>query len=103
MLPLRVFLLSSLIISPSGWESVLTFPLNFFYRGHIEEMIQELAQQESLEVSAIGMLHEGVTIEFGEPSSPSGLSKDLPSSEPQLSKGTEMCCILSLSLSHRYH
>ena len=33
LLPLRVFLLSSLIISPSGWESVLTFALNLFYRG----------------------------------------------------------------------
>ena len=53
---------------------------------HIEEMIQELAQQEGLEVPATGMPHEGAIVEIGEPSSPSGLSKDLPSSDPQLGK-----------------
>ena len=49
-------------------------------------MIQELAQQEGLEVFATGMPHEGATAEIGEPSSPSGLSKDLPSLGPQLGK-----------------
>ena len=37
------------------------------------------------------MPREGVTIEIGEPSSLSGLSKDLSSSDPQLGKGTKMC------------
>jgi len=32
-LPLRVFLLSSLTVSPSSWEDVLTFHSNFFCRG----------------------------------------------------------------------
>ena len=53
---------------------------------HIEEMIQELAQQEGLEVPATGVSHEGATTEVGEPSSLSGLSRDLPSSDPQLGK-----------------
>jgi len=65
---------------------------------HIEKMIQELAQQEGLEVPATGMPHEDVTTEIGEPSSPSGLSKDLSSSDPQLGKRIKMCCILSFSL-----
>ena len=58
---------------------------------HIEEMIQELAQQEGLEVPATGVSHEGATAEGGEPSSPSGLSKDLPSSDPQLGKRIQTC------------
>jgi len=49
-------------------------------------MIQELAHQEGLEASATGMPHEGVTAEVGEPLSPSGLSRDLPSSDPQRGK-----------------
>jgi len=49
-------------------------------------MIQELAQQEGLEVPATGIPHKGATAEIGEPSSPSDLSKDLPSSGPQLGK-----------------
>ena len=53
---------------------------------HIEEMIQELAQQEGLEVPTTGMPREGVTTEIGEPSSLSGLSKDLPFSYCQLGK-----------------
>jgi len=53
---------------------------------YIEEMIQELAQQEGLEVPTTRMSREGVTTVTGEPSSPSGLSKDLPSSDPQLGK-----------------
>jgi len=65
---------------------------------HIEEMIQELAQQEGLEVSASEMPHEGVTTKIGESSSPSGLSKDLPSSDPQLGKRIKMCHILPFSL-----
>jgi len=47
-------------------------------------MIQELTQQEGLEVPATGMPREGATAEIREPSSPSGLSKDLPFSDPQL-------------------
>jgi len=61
---------------------------------HIEEMIQELAQQEGFEVPATGVPHEGVTVEIREPSSPSGLSKDLSSSGPQLGKRIKMCHIL---------
>jgi len=53
-------------------------------------MIQELAQQEALEVPVIGMPREGVTTKIGEPSSPSGLSKDLPSFDPQLGRRTKM-------------
>ena len=44
---------------------------------HIEEMIQELAQQEGLEVPVTGTFREEVITETGEPSSPSGLPKDL--------------------------
>ena len=65
---------------------------------HIEEMIQELAQQEGLKVLVTGMPHEGVTTEIGEPSSPRGLSKDFPSSDPPLGKGIKMCHMLSFSL-----
>jgi len=53
---------------------------------HIEEMIQELAQQEGLEVPATGVSHEGATVEVMEPSSLSGLARDLLSSDPQLGK-----------------
>ena len=53
---------------------------------HIAEMIQELAQHEGLEVPAIGTPHEGATAKVGEPSCPSSLSGDLPSSDPQLGK-----------------
>jgi len=65
---------------------------------HIEEIIQELAQHESLEVPTTRMPREGVTNEIGEPSSTRGLSKDLPSSDPQLGKRVEMYHILSFSL-----
>ena len=58
---------------------------------HIAEMIQELAQQEGLEVLATGMPHEGVSTAIGEPSSPSDLSRDLPSLDPQLGKRTKTC------------
>ena len=67
---------------------------------HIEEMIQELAQQEGLEVPAIGMPYKGVTIEIGEPSSPSGFFKDLPFSDPQLGKRIKMCRILLFNCYH---
>ena len=60
----------------------------------MEEMIQELAPLEGLEVSAAGMPHEGAIAEVGEPSSPSGLSRDLPSSDPQLGKRILTCWIL---------
>jgi len=36
------------------------------------------------------MPHEGATAEIEEPSSPSGLSKDLTSSDPQLGKRIKM-------------
>jgi len=58
---------------------------------HIEEMIQELAQQEGLKVPTTGVSHEGATAGVGEPSSPSGLSRDLPSSDPQLGKRIQTC------------
>jgi len=61
---------------------------------HIEEMIQELAQQEGLEAPTTRMPHEGATTEVGEPSSPSGISRDLPSSDPQLGKRILMFWIL---------
>jgi len=57
---------------------------------HIEEMIQELAQPEGLEVPATGMFLEGITTVIGEPSSQSSLPKDLPSLDPQLGKRTKM-------------
>ena len=65
---------------------------------HIEEMIQEVAQPEGLEVPATGILREGETTMTGEPSSQSGLPKDLPSLDPQLGKRTKMCHILPFSL-----
>jgi len=58
---------------------------------HIEEMIQELAQQEGLEALTTRMPHEGASAEVGEPSSPSGLSRDLSSLNPQLSKRILTC------------
>ena len=61
---------------------------------HIEEMIQELAQQEGLEAPATRMPHDGATAEVGEPSSLSNLSRDLPSSDPQLGKRILTCWIL---------
>jgi len=70
--------------------------LTFFYRAgycseattssHIEEMIQELAQQEGLEAPATRMPQDGATAEVREPSSPSSLSRNLPSSDSQLVK-----------------
>jgi len=60
---------------------------------HIEE-IQELAQQEGLKVPTTGVPHEGATAEIGEPSSPSGLSKDLPFLGPQLGRRMKICHIL---------
>jgi len=53
---------------------------------HIAEMIQELAQQEGLEAPITRMPHDGATAEVREPSSPSSLSRNLPSSDPQLGK-----------------
>jgi len=58
---------------------------------HIEEMIQVLAHQEGLEFPSIGVSHEGATAEVGEPSSPSGLSRDFPSSDFQLGKRIQTC------------
>ena len=60
-------------------------------------MIQELAQQEGLEAPTTGMPHKGATTEVEEPSSPSGLSRDLPSPDPQLGKRMLTCWILSFS------
>jgi len=57
----------------------------------IEEMIQELAQPEGLEVPATGMLRESVTTVTREPSSQSSLPKVLLSSDPQLGKRIKMC------------
>ena len=65
---------------------------------HIEEMILELAQQEGLEIPTTKMPRECVTTVTVELSSPSGLSKDLSSSDHQLGKRAEMCHILSFSL-----
>ena len=49
---------------------------------YIEEMIQELAQSEGLEVPTAETLREGTTTMTGEPSSQGGLSEDLPSLDP---------------------
>jgi len=65
---------------------------------HIEEMIQELAQQEGLEIPTTKMPRECVTTVTMEPSFPSGLSKDLLSSDFLLGKRTKMCHIFSFSL-----
>ena len=67
---------------------------------HIEEMIQELTQQEGLEAPATGMPHEGAIAEVRKPSSLSGLSKDLSSSDPQRGKRILTCWISPL---HHYH
>jgi len=49
-------------------------------------MIQELAQQEGLEAPVTGMPQESATVEVGEASTPRDLSRNLPSSDPQLGK-----------------
>jgi len=69
---------------------------------HIEEMIQELAQQEGLEVPATGMPREGVTTEIGEPLSPSSLSKDLSSSDSQLGKSRDVPYTLAFIVIAKY-
>ena len=57
---------------------------------YAEEMIKELAQLEDLEISATGMILEGITIVTGESSSQSSLPKDLPYLDPQLGKRTKI-------------
>ena len=64
---------------------------------HIEEMIKELVQPKDLEVSATDTISEGITTVTGELSSKSSLPKDLPSSDPQISKKIKILCILSFS------
>jgi len=49
-------------------------------------MIQELAQQEGLEAPVTGMPQESAIIEVGEASTPRDLSRNSPSSDPQLGK-----------------
>ena len=53
---------------------------------HIEEMIQELAQQESVEAPATEMPQERAIIEVGETSTLQDLPKNSPSSNSQLGK-----------------
>jgi len=67
----------------TGSEAITSFD--------IEEMIKELARQEGLEVPAARVPHEGATIEVAKPSFPSGLSRNLPSSDPQLGKRIQTC------------
>ena len=57
----------------------------------------ELAQLESLEVLATGMILEGTTTTTGELSSQSNLPKDLLSLDPQLGKRTKILHILPFS------
>ena len=57
---------------------------------HIEEMIQELAQQESVEAPAIEMPQERAIIEVGETSTLQDLPRNSPSSNPQLGKKISM-------------
>jgi len=61
-----------------------------------------LAQQEGLEAPDIRMLHDGATAEVGEPSPPSGLSRDLSFLDPQLGKRILTCWILSFYHYHRH-
>jgi len=49
-------------------------------------MIQELAQQEGLEALVTGMPQESATVEFRKASTPHDLSRNSPSSDPQLGK-----------------
>jgi len=49
-------------------------------------MIQELAQQEGLEAPVTGMPQESATVEVREAPTPHDLSRNLPSSGPQLGK-----------------
>ena len=53
---------------------------------HIEEMIQELAQQEGVEALATEMPQEGEIIEVGETSTLPDPLRSSPSSNPQLGK-----------------
>jgi len=53
---------------------------------HIEEMIQELAQQEGVEAPAAEMPQEKAIIEVGETSTLQDLPRSSPSSNPQLGK-----------------
>ena len=61
---------------------------------HIEEMTKELIQLGGLEVPATRILREGVTTVTGEPSSQSGLPKNLLSLDPQLGKRIKILYIL---------
>ena len=54
---------------------------------HIEEMIQELAQQEGVEVLTTEMPQERATTEVGEASTLQDLPRNSPSSDPQPGKG----------------
>ena len=49
-------------------------------------MIEELAQQEGPEAPITGMPQESATVGVGEASTPHDLSRNLPSSGPQLGK-----------------
>ena len=53
---------------------------------HIEEMIQELAQQERVETPITGMPQERAIIEVGETSTLQDSPKNPPPLEPQLGK-----------------
>ena len=53
---------------------------------HIEEMIQELAQQEDVEAPATEMPQERAIIEVGETSTLQDLPRNSPSLNPQLGK-----------------
>ena len=65
---------------------------------HIEEMIQEMAQQEGLEAPVTGMPQESATVEVKEASTPHDLSRNLSSSDPQLGKRILTYWIFSLLL-----
>ena len=53
---------------------------------HIEEMIQELAQQEGVEALVTEMSREGAIIEVGETSTLPDSPRNSPSLNPQLGK-----------------
>ena len=57
---------------------------------HIEEMIQELAQQGGVEALATEMPQEGAIIEVGETSTLQDSPRNSPSSNPPLGKKISM-------------
>ena len=64
---------------------------------HIEEMIKELVQPESLKVPAAGMITDDTTTIVGEPLSQSSLPIDLSSVNSHLGKRVQILYALPFS------